>query len=93
MLEALEKIPGVNPVRPEGGYYFITNIKKLGVKSPDFCTRLLEEKNVAATPMVAWGSDEFGYDHVRFIFTNETEDRLQTAGRLIQEFIREHYPS
>jgi aspartate/methionine/tyrosine aminotransferase len=91
LVEALEKIPGISLVKPEGGYYFIANIKKLGVKSPEFCTKLLEEKNVATTPMVAWGSDDFGYDHVRFIFTNESEERLQTAGKLIQEFVQEHY--
>lgn len=91
LLEGLEKIPGVSVVKPEGGYYFIANISRLKVKSPEFCKRLLEEKNVATTPMVAWGSDDFGYDHVRFIFTNESEERLETAGRLIQEFVLEHY--
>ncbi len=91
LAEALEKIPGISLVKPEGGYYFIVNIRKLGVKSPEFCTRLLEEKNVAATPMVAWGSDDFGLEHVRFIFTNESEEGLQKAGKLIQEFIQENY--
>ncbi len=91
LVEALKKIPGLSVVKPQGGYYFLANIKKLRVRSPEFCTRLLEEKNVATTPMVAWGSDDFGYDHIRFIFTNESEERLQTAGRLIQEFVHEHY--
>jgi aspartate/methionine/tyrosine aminotransferase len=91
MLAALKKIKGIEAVEPEGGYYFLANIRKLGVKSPEFCVRLLRETKVATTPMVAWGSDEFGYDHVRFIFTNEPVERLEEAGRLIQKFVRVHY--
>ncbi len=93
LLRSLEQIPGMSAVAPEGGYYLIANIKRLGVKSPEFCARLLAEKNVAITPMVAWGSDDFGFNHVRFIFTNESEERLETAGRLIQDFVHERYHS
>jgi aspartate/methionine/tyrosine aminotransferase len=92
LLAALDKINGIECVKPEGGYYFLANIRRLGVKSPEFCVRLLKETKVATTPMVAWGSDEFGYDHVRFIFTNEPVERLEDAGRLIQKFVRAHYP-
>jgi aspartate/methionine/tyrosine aminotransferase len=92
ILAALDEINGIECVKPEGGYYFLANIERLGVKSPEFCVRLLKETKVATTPMVAWGSDEFGYDHVRFIFTNEPVERLEEAGRLIQKFVRAHYP-
>jgi aspartate/methionine/tyrosine aminotransferase len=91
MLESIRSIEGVDAITPEGGYYFLANIKKLGVKSPEFCTKLLEETKVAITPMVAWGSDDFGYDHVRFIFTNESIQRLKEAGKRIQKFVRRHY--
>jgi N-succinyldiaminopimelate aminotransferase len=91
LLESLSAIRGMESVKPEGGYYFITNIKKLRVRSPEFCMNLLEQKNVAITPMVAWGSDEFGYDHVRFIFTNESENRLKKAGQRIHHFVQENY--
>lgn len=91
LLESLERIEGMKAVKPEGGYYFLANIRKLGVKSPEFCLKLLEETNVTITPMVAWGSDDFGYDHVRFIFTNEPTERLVEAGRRIQQFVRRHY--
>jgi len=91
LLESLEGIGGIEAVKPEGGYYFLANIRKLGVKSPEFCLKLLEETKVAITPMVAWGSDDFGYDHVRFIFTNEPVKRLQEAARRIERFVHRHY--
>ncbi len=91
LLASLGKIKGIEATKPEGGYYFLANIRKLGVKSPEFCINLLEKANVATTPMVAWGSDDFGYDHVRFIFTNEPVKRLQEAGLSIQRFVSKHY--
>lgn len=91
LLDALKGSSGLVPVRPEGGYYFIANITRLGVKSPEFCEKLLQQENVATTPMVAWGSDDFGYDHVRFIFSKEPETKLKEAGKLIKHFVQENY--
>lgn len=91
LLERLSEVPGFRLTKPEGGYFFIANISALGVKSPEFCRKLLEETDVAITPMVAWGSDEFGYEHVRFIFTNEPENRLSEAAARISGFVKRHY--
>lgn len=91
LLETVRGIEGMEAVTPEGGYYFLANIRNLGVKSPEFCTKLLAETKVAITPMVSWGSDDFGYDHVRFIFTNETVERLKEAGKRIRNFVHKHY--
>jgi aspartate/methionine/tyrosine aminotransferase len=91
LLDCLGDIKKIKATKPEGGYYFLANIRKLGVQSPEFCIRLLKETNVATTPMVAWGSDDFGYNHVRFIFTNERVSRLEEAGRLVNQFVRRHY--
>ena len=88
MYEGVTQIPRISAVKPEGGYYFIANIEKLGIKSPQFCRGLLEEKNVAITPMVAWGSDSFGWNHVRFIFTNESEERLKEAAKRIYDLTK-----
>jgi aspartate/methionine/tyrosine aminotransferase len=86
LLEELAPIEGLAPVRPEGGYFFIANVSGLGVSSKDFCRGLLESTGVAITPMVAWGRDDWGADHVRFIFTDEPEVRLREAGRLVGEY-------
>lgn len=91
LLQGLVSIPGLQVHAPEGGYFFIANISALGATSGEFCERLLEEEEVATTPMMAWGSDDFGGHHVRFIFTNEPEDRLREAARRIAAFVRRHH--
>jgi aspartate/methionine/tyrosine aminotransferase len=41
--------------------------------------------------MVAWGRDDWGAGHVRFIFTDEPEERLREAGARVAEFARQQY--
>jgi aspartate/methionine/tyrosine aminotransferase len=91
LIARLRTIEGIRLVVPDGGYFFIANIEALGVKAGDFCRRLLEEENVAITAMTAWGADDFGDRHVRFIFTNEPEDRLVEAANRIAAFVDRHY--
>ena len=91
LVGGLSGIPGLRVVLPEGGYYCLANISALGVPSTTFCQQLLAEEEVATTPMVAWGSDAFGHQHVRFIFTNEPEDRLREAVQRIARFVQRHY--
>jgi aspartate/methionine/tyrosine aminotransferase len=91
LIARLRTIEGMRLVAPDGGYFFIANIEALGVPAGVFCRRLLEEEDVAITPMNAWGADEFGDHHVRFIFTNEPEDRLVEAANRIATFVDRHY--
>jgi aspartate/methionine/tyrosine aminotransferase len=91
LIAELEKISGFRIVPPDGGYFFIANISALGVSARNFCQRLLEEEDVAITPMNAWGADVFGDHHVRFIFTNEPEARLVEAARRIASFVKRNY--
>lgn len=91
VMAALEAIPGITAVKAEGGYFLIANISQLRVSSQEFCQRLLAEVDVATTPMVAWGSDDFGMDHVRFIFTNEPEERIREAMRRLAAFVQRNY--
>lgn len=91
LIARLRTIKGMRLVVPDGGYFFIANIEALGVTAGDFCRRLLAEENVAITPMNAWGADDFGDHHVRFIFTNEPEDRLVEAANRIVAFVERHY--
>jgi len=86
----LNKIPGIRFVLPDGGYFFIANISAFGVPAGEFCRNLLEEEDVAITPMNAWGADDFGDHHVRFIFTNESENRLVQAANRIGAFVKRH---
>ncbi len=91
LIARLRAIEGMRLVVPDGGYFFIANIEAFGVTAGDFCRRLLAEENVAITPMNAWGADDFGDHHVRFIFTNEPEDRLVEAAKRIAAFVDRHY--
>jgi aspartate/methionine/tyrosine aminotransferase len=91
LVDRLRKVPGMRLVPPDGGYFFVANIEALGVSARDFCRRLLEEEDVAITPMNAWGADDFGERHVRFIFTNEPEDRLEEAASRVAGFVKRHY--
>src|SRR5260370_372338 len=58
LLQGLAAIPGLQVHASEGGYFFIAHIGPLRGTSKEFFARLLEEEDVATTPMVAWGSDD-----------------------------------
>jgi len=53
----LNGIPGISCVNAKGAFYLFPNIGKTGLKSSDFCARLLEAEKVAAVPGIAFGAD------------------------------------
>jgi aspartate aminotransferase len=55
----LNAIPGITCVNARGAFYLFPNISRLGLKSTDFCARLLDEQKVAAIPGIAFGADEY----------------------------------
>ncbi|MBC8001563.1 MAG: pyridoxal phosphate-dependent aminotransferase [Opitutaceae bacterium] len=55
----LNSIPGISCVNSKGAFYLFPNISKLGLKSADFCARLLDQEKVAAVPGVAFGADDY----------------------------------
>ncbi|MEO0841800.1 MAG: pyridoxal phosphate-dependent aminotransferase [Cyanobacteria bacterium J06643_5] len=57
MLERINAIPGLNCVQPDGAFYLFPDISQTGLKSLDFCKKLLEEYQVAVIPGVAFGAD------------------------------------
>ena len=57
--QKLNRIPGISCVNSKGAFYLFPNISKLGLKSADFCARLLEQEKVAAVPGIAFGADEY----------------------------------
>jgi len=91
LIAGLRNIPGLQLVSPDGGYFFIANISAFRVTAREFCLKFLEEENVAITPMNAWGADDFGDHHVRFIFTNESEARLVEAANRLAAFVARNY--
>ena len=57
--QRLNAIPGVTCVNAKGAFYLFPNISRLGLKSADFCARLLEQEQVAAVPGIAFGADDY----------------------------------
>ena len=55
----LNSIPGISCVNARGAFYLFPNISKTGLKSSDFCARLLDSEKVAAVPGIAFGADDY----------------------------------
>ena len=55
----LSAMPGVTCVNAKGAFYLFPNISKTGLKSADFCAKLLEQEKVAAVPGIAFGADDY----------------------------------
>jgi aspartate aminotransferase len=55
----LNSIPGISCVNVKGAFYLFPNISKLGLKSTEFCAKLLEQEKVAAVPGIAFGADDY----------------------------------
>jgi aspartate aminotransferase len=57
MLERISKMPHVSVVRPNGAFYVLVNVSRLGLTSQNFADRLLSKANVAVVPGIAFGDD------------------------------------
>ena len=55
----LNSIPGISCVNARGAFYLFPNISRLGLKSTEFCAKLLEQEKVAAVPGIAFGADDY----------------------------------
>ena len=55
----LNNCPGISCVNAKGAFYLFPNISKTGLKSADFCSKLLETEKVAAVPGIAFGADDY----------------------------------
>jgi aspartate aminotransferase len=57
--QKLNSIPGITCVNAKGAFYLFPNISQTGLKSADFCAKLLEQEKVAAVPGIAFGADDY----------------------------------
>jgi len=57
--QKLNSIPGVSCVNAKGAFYLFPNISGTGLKSTEFCAKLLEQEKVAAVPGIAFGADDY----------------------------------
>jgi aspartate aminotransferase len=74
----LNSIPGITCVNPRGAFYLFPNISRFGLKSVEFCDRLLEQERVAAVPGIAFGAD----DYIRLSYATGMENIEKGLNRL-----------
>jgi aspartate aminotransferase len=55
----LNEVPGLSCVNAKGAFYLFPNISGTGLRSTEFCARLLEQEKVAAVPGIAFGADAY----------------------------------
>lgn len=57
MYSAVKSIPNVSTFLPQGAFYLFIDIGKTGLKSLEFCDKLLTQEKVATIPGIAFGDD------------------------------------
>ena len=81
MYQAINDIPGLSCIKPDGAFYLFADISKTGKGSLEFCEQLLEQK-VAAIPGVAFGTDSC----IRFSYATDM-DTIKEGVRRLAEFV------
>jgi aspartate/methionine/tyrosine aminotransferase len=79
----LEELDGFSIVKPQGGWSTLMDASTFGLTGADFSERLLEKGKVVATAMTGWGSKHSDC-FVRFVFSNETVERLTGLRRRVE---------
>jgi len=77
---------GMDCFEPYGAFYVFPSIKKFGMTSDVFATRLLETKKVAVVPGTAFGDCGEGFLRISYAYSLEN---LKTALDRIEEFVKE----
>ena len=58
MFQRLSSMSNISAFKPEGAFYILASIAKLGLSSSNFADRLLSKANVAVVPGIAFGNDK-----------------------------------
>ncbi len=75
---------GLPCFEPYGAFYVFPCIKKFGMSSDEFCTRLLQEEKLAVVPGNAFGDCGEGYIRISYAYSLEN---LKTAMGRLERFI------
>lgn len=81
--QRLNAMPGISCVNAKGAFYLFPNIARTGLKSVEFCARLLDEEKVAAVPGIAFGAD----DYIRLSYATSMANIEKGLDRL-ERFVR-----
>ncbi|SFU98544.1 pyridoxal phosphate-dependent aminotransferase [Butyrivibrio sp. INlla21] len=83
LLNEFERI-GLPCFEPYGAFYVFPSIKKFGMSSEEFCTRLLKEEKLAVVPGTAFGDCGEGYIRISYAYSVEN---LKAAMERLENFI------
>lgn len=80
LLDGLASIPGIRCNDPTGAFYVFPDIGSFGLRSREFCDRLLEEERVVCIPGSAFG--ECGEGFIRMAYTCSDDDIREALTRI-----------
>ena len=76
---------GLECIKPDGAFYVFASIKKTGLSSMGFATRLLKEQKVAVVPGTAFGKEFDGYIRISYASGYENiKEALSRIGNLLK---------
>ena len=78
----LARIPGLKFIRPAGAFYVFADISASGLRSMEFCDRMMDEAHIAAAPGCGFGADNF----IRFSYACSDEILLKASKRFGEFF-------
>lgn len=85
LLNAFEEM-GIECFEPYGAFYMFPSIKKFGMSSDEFATRLLKEEKIAVVPGTAFGDCGEGFLRISHAYSiDDLKAALERIGRFIEK--------
>lgn len=85
MMTQINQIDGLDYIQPQGAFYMMIDVSKLGLNGDEFALRLLEQELVACVPASGFGKEYQNF--VRLSFASSMAD-IQEGCRRIAHFCR-----
>lgn len=85
LLKGLKDI-GIECFEPEGAFYVFPNIGKFGMKSDDFCEKLLYAEKCAIVPGTAFGDSGEGFARISYAYSVE---HITEALERLEKFVKQ----
>ena len=72
---------------PEGAFYVYPNIRRFGMSSEEFCTKMLDDYGVAIVPGTAFGDCGEGYARISYAYSiKHIDEALSRMARFVEDF-------
>ena len=85
LLNAFKEM-GIECFEPYGAFYMFPSIKKFGMSSDEFATRLLKEEKIAVVPGTAFGDCGEGFLRISYAYSiDDLKAALERIGRFIEK--------